>query len=105
MIPSFKLVKIGSPNFGFIIGFLAIRVNAKKANTMLTTTITIEPKTPIQPIVNPASAGPKTAATYQVELLQAAAFGLSTLGTINPNKLKTDGMINARIIPPKKTNA
>ena len=65
----------------------------------------IELNTPIPPIKNPAKAGPITAETCQDELLQVAALVNCVFGTINPNKLKTDGMINARMIPPKKTNA
>ena len=50
--------------------------------------------TPIQLIVNPATAGPKIEAICQVELLQVAAFGYAFFGTIRA--------INEKIVGPKR---
>ena len=53
------------------------------ANSTNPKTIHKDQWTPIQLIVNPAKAGPKTEAICQVELLQVAAFGYTFLGTIS----------------------
>ena len=61
--PSFKLFKTGSPSLGFKIGFLGIRVNAMTAINENPKINNIDQCTPIQWILKPASAGPKTAAS------------------------------------------
>ena len=73
--PSFKLSIIGSPIFGFKIGFLEICVKTNKAKIEQAKIVHIDQCTPIQVIENPATAGPTTAPICQTELLQVAAFG------------------------------
>ena len=59
--------------------------------------------TPIKFMLNPAKAGPSTAAICQTELLQVAALGYTFLGTINANNENMVGPKNALTIPPRNT--
>ncbi len=66
---------MGSPIFGFKIGFLEICVKVNKAKTEQARIVHIDQCTPIKVIENPATAGPTTDPICQTELLQVAALG------------------------------
>ena len=66
---------MGSPIFGFKIGFVAICVKVSKAKTEHPKTKHIDQCTPNHVIENPATADPTTVAVCQTELLQVAALG------------------------------
>ena len=102
--PSFKLCITGSPIFGFKIGFFEIFDSSNKAKIEKAKTKHIDQCTPIKLIENPAIAGPNIDPICQTELLQVEAFGYTFFGTISANKEKTDGPINARTNPPRKTS-
>ena len=78
--PSFKLSITGSPILGFKMGFLEIRRRKRSATNENPKIKHMDQCTPIQPILNPAKAGPITEATCHVELLQVAAFGYIFFG-------------------------
>ena len=72
--PSFKLSKIGSPIFGFKMGFTYIKDKNNIDKVAKPKMINMEPCTPNQTMANPANAGPNTDAICQTELLQVAAL-------------------------------
>src|SRR5690606_1004918 len=101
--PSLRLSIIGSPIFGFKIGFFEMRsklISAKSAKAMIKH---MDQCTPIQLILKPAKAGPRTDATCQVELLHVAALGYSLLGTIKAINENIVGPIKALTNPPQNT--
>jgi hypothetical protein len=94
---------MGSPIFGFKIGFVPIwdkAINDKSEHTIIKP---IDQLTPIQVMEKPATAGPTTEAICQTELLHVAALGYAFLGTINDKSEKIVGPRKARTNPPKKT--
>ena len=82
-------------------------INIPKRNAIITKTKTIQSDqcTPIQFIVNPATAGPNIEAICHVELLHVAALGYAFFGTISAISEKIVGPKNARNNPPKNTKA
>src|SRR5690606_3507363 len=73
--PSPRLWKTGSPNLGFIMGFLRIWNRKARAKREKKKIRHMDQCTPIQLMEKPARAGPSTTANCQVELLQVAALG------------------------------